>query len=365
MRQTFARVNLAAYRRNLRAIRVEIGADCKLMAVVKADAYGHGLKKVAQAAQDEQVDFLGVALAEEGIALRDAGVRMPILVLAGLSPDSTAAAVEHHLTLTIHTPEQVDSARKAARALGLVAEAHLKLDTGMNRIGVKTAGELRALLRSIEEAGKVRVSGAFTHFASADRLDSDMTDRQLARFRELSALLPQGLLIHASGSSALLTRPDARFQMVRAGISTYGYSPVRTRVALEPILSWHAEITHVKEVSAGESVSYGATMTAQDAIRVATLAVGYGDGYNRLLSNKADVLVNGVRCKVLGRVCMDQIMVDVTRAGLVQAGRQAVLLGRDGGEMIGADELAELTGTIPYEVLLSISARVPRMYTDG
>lgn len=365
MRQTFARVNLAAYRKNLRAIRAGIGQGSRLMAVVKADAYGHGLVPVAEAAQEEKADFLGVALAEEGIALREAGIRLPVLVLAGLSQDSAASAIEHDLTLTVHTKEHVRAAQTAAKSLGKRADVHIKIDTGMNRIGVKTDDELRQVLSGIEEADAVRLCGAFTHFASADRLDSDMTDRQLERFEIMRALLPKGLLLHASGSSALLTRPDARFQMVRAGISTYGYSPVPSPVNLEPVLSWYAEITHVKEIAPGETVSYGATMTALEATRVATLAVGYGDGYNRLLSNKAAVLVNGARCPVLGRVCMDQVMVDVTRAGQVLAGSQAVLLGRDGEEFIGADELAGLIGTISYEVLLSISKRVPRVYANG
>lgn len=365
MRQTCAYVNLAAYRKNLRAIRAEIGPGCKLMAVVKADAYGHGLVPVAAAAREENVDYLGVALVEEGIALREAGNSLPVLVLASLSRESTAAAVEHGLTMTVFTAQQVRDAQKAAEACGLKADIHIKLDTGMNRIGVKSGDELREVLASIRESGAVRLCGAFTHFASADRLDSDMTDRQLERFEDLRAMLPKGLLLHASGSSALLTRPDARFGMVRAGISTYGYSPVKTRVRLEPILTWFAEITHVKDVAPGESVSYGATMTVQEPIRVATLAVGYGDGYNRLLSNKAEVLVNGIRCRVLGRVCMDQVMADVTQAGPVSAGQLAVLLGGEGSAFIGADELAGLIGTISYDVLLSISRRVPRVYTNG
>lgn len=363
LRKTIAQVDLSKYRENLRSLRAAMGEGVKLMAVVKANAYGHGLVHIAQAAQDERVDYLAVALAEEGAQLREAGIDLPILVLAGLSPDSTLEAVAHGLTLTVHTPDHVAHARQAAERLGKQAQAHIKLDTGMNRIGVKDSTELRDLLALLGTIPTVALTGAFTHFASADDPNPGMTDRQLARFQEFAQLLPGKLLLHASGSSALIKRADARLNMVRAGISTYGYSPVPTEIPLKPVLSWLAEITHVKQIAPGETVSYGATFTAQRATRVATLAVGYGDGYSRLLSNTGEVLINRTRCKVLGRVCMDQVMVDVTDAGSVEIGSQAILIGSDGAQAIGADELARKIGTIPYEILLSISSRVPRVYS--
>ncbi len=365
MRQTFARVNLSAYRNNVRLLKAAMGPDVRLMAVVKADAYGHGLVPVSRAAQEAGADALAVALMEEGRALREAGVTLPILVLAGLSRESTLDAVRLDLTLTAHTPAHLQSASEAASQLNKTADIHLKVDTGMNRIGLKTKAELRELLAMFDALPAIRLTGAFTHFASADQLTSGMTSLQLERFLELAQPLPPGLCLHASGSSALITRPDARLNMVRAGISLYGYPPVATPLPFLPVLSWQAEITHVKEIAAGETVSYGATLTADRQTRVATLAVGYGDGYSRLLSNKAQVLVNGRRCRVLGRVCMDQIMADVTEAGDVRPGMAATLIGKDGGEFIGADELANLEGTISYEVLLSISGRVPRVYTNN
>lgn len=364
VRQTIAHVHLGVYRQNVQALREALGPGVKLMAVVKSNAYGHGLVQIAQAAQEEQVDFLAVALAEEGVILRQAGITLPILVLEGLSQSTTLQAVLYDLTLTVHTEAHLRYAREAAKSTGKTARVHLKLDTGMNRIGIKDKEELPAFLDQLFMTPGVRMKGVFTHFACADSPDTRMTDQQLKRFQEMLALLPSGLLVHASASAAALLREDARFSMVRAGISLYGYPPVKTTVSQRPILSWVTEIIHVKNIGPGDSVSYGATMTADRAMKVATLAVGYGDGYHRVLSNKAEVLINGTRCRVLGTICMDQMMVDVTAAGEVAVGSQAVLIGRDGEEEITADELANLAGTISYEVLLSISSRVPRVYLN-
>ncbi|NLX83600.1 MAG: alanine racemase [Clostridiales bacterium] len=362
MRQTIARIHLDIYRDNIRAMREAIGPDVKLMAVVKSNAYGHGLVQIAQAAQEEQVDFLAVAIAEEGVILRQAGIDVPILVLEGLSAQSTRQAVLYGLTLTVHTKEHVQNAYAASKECGKPADVHLKLDTGMNRIGVKDKEEIPQLLDLLATMPQVRLRGAFTHFACADNADQGMTDAQLARFFKMIELLPKGLLLHAGASSAALMRPDTRFSMVRVGIALYGYPPVQTKVKLRPVLSWETEIIHVKEIRPGDSVSYGATMTANRPRKVATLAVGYGDGYKRLLSNKVSVLINGKRCPVLGTICMDQTMVDITDAGPVEIGSRAVLIGRDGEEEITAEELANIAATISYEVLLSISSRVPRTY---
>lgn len=364
MRQTYARIDLNAFSHNIQAVRQAIGKDVMLMAVVKADAYGHGLCQMAEHAEKNGVDYLAVALAEEGAALRDAGISLPILVLAGLSEESTGMAVEAGLTLTVHTREHLRYAEDAAANHQKPALVHIKLDTGMNRIGAKSREELRALLLMMQELKNIRLTGAFTHFACADDVSADYTLDQLHRFNGFVEELPEGLLLHASGSSALLRFPEARLNMVRAGISLYGYSPVKTTVDLKPVLSWFAEITHIKTAQEGEYVSYGATAWLQRETKIATLAVGYGDGYSRGLSNKACVLINGKRCPVLGRVCMDQIMVDITGAGNVKIGDKAVLLGQSGNEKINAKDLADMLNTIPYEVLLSISSRVPRIYQD-
>ncbi len=362
MRQTYARISLDNYQKNILAVRSLLGSGVRLMAVVKADAYGHGQEKIAGSAEQAGADWLGVAMAEEGIALRKAGIKLPILIFTALKQQDAFSALEHGLTLCAYSPEHLGSIQAAADKTGRAADVHVKLDTGMNRIGARDESELNALLESIHRSPGIRLTGAFTHFACADDPDPAYTNRQLARFHQLTRLLPQGILLHAAGSSALLTRPDTHFDMVRAGIALYGYSPVKTSLKLLPVMSWSAEISHVKFIAKGDSVSYGATFTADKPMRIATVSVGYGDGFSRLLSNRGSVLINGCRCRVLGRVCMDQIMADVTEAGGVKPGDEAVLIGGQGDERINADELAAQMGTISYEVLLNISKRVPRRY---
>ncbi len=362
-RRTFARVDLGAYAANVRALRRMIGGDTKLLAVVKADAYGHGLVPVARTAEKAGADWLGVALAEEGETLRGAGIRLPILILGPANEAGTRAAVKSGLTMAVFTPSHIRMAQQSAEATGLEAQVHIKLDTGMNRVGVKTAEELSALLDALAHARGIRLTGAFTHFADGGNPDTRFTDGQLARFQTFLPLLPPGILIHAAASSAL-PRADARFGMVRAGIALYGYPSVAYSERMMPVMRWEAEVTHVKEVAAGEAVGYGVTFHAREPMRLATIAVGYGDGYSRLLSNRGQVLLGGRRCPIIGRLCMDQVMVDVTGADRIRVGESAVLLGDQGDERILADELAELLGTIPYEVLLAINGRVPRIYAE-
>ena len=360
-RRTFARVDLAACQENVKAVKRMLGSECKLLAVVKADAYGHGQTHIARAAEQAGADWLGVALAEEGEILRGAGVQLPILILGPVNEAGMRVAVSHQLTLTVFTKAQVDMAQQAAVACGKTAEVHIKLDTGMNRIGVKSAEELQDLLAALEKAPDVRLTGCFTHFADGGNPDTSFTDSQLQRFREMLPLLPEGCLTHAAASSALM-RLDARFQMVRIGIALYGYPMGSYSEVVRPILQWEAEITHIKTVAPGEAVGYGVTYRADRPLQVATIAAGYGDGFSRRLSNLGQVLVGGKRCPIIGRMCMDQCMVDVTGAGPVQVGDSAVLLGRQGEAQLLADEIAGWLGTIPYEVLLCISPRVPRVY---
>ncbi|MDD3571909.1 MAG: alanine racemase [Eubacteriales bacterium] len=362
-RRTFARVDLGAYAANVGAVRRMMGPDVKLLAVVKASAYGHGLLPVARAAEKAGADWLGVAITEEGEFLREAGIRLPILVLAPVNAAGALAAVRCGLTLSVFTPDHIQALQAAAIASGLEARAHVKLDTGMNRVGVKTEQELVALLEAACPARGVKITGAFTHFADGGNPDTRFNDGQLARFGDMLTLLPPGLLIHAA-ASATLPRPEARFDMVRAGISLFGYLSVAYSEAIRPVLTWEAEITHVKDIGTGEAVGYGVTYRAKRPVKVATIAVGYGDGYSRSLSGKGQVLVNGRRCPIIGRLCMDQMMVDVSGAGPVYAGDNAVLLGQQGEEHILADEIAGWMGTISYEVLLAISQRVPRIYVE-
>ena len=369
-RGTYIQVDLGAIARNTRALKESIAPTPHMMAVVKANAYGHGLMEVARTALNNGADHLGVAIPEEGEALRQGGVTAPILVLGAVNEKGARASVRWGLTQAVFDAERVRLMEEAAKSQGKEALAHIKIDTGMGRIGVRDEKELQAVLSALETAPHVRVTGAFTHFADADGADDAYSRRQFERFEAMRKLLPKGILLHAAASAAGARYPFARYDMVREGIALYGCAPVRECPELTPALSWHTEIVYVKELPPGECVSYGCTYVTEKITRVATLPVGYGDGYHRALSGKAQVLIGGTRCPVLGRVCMDQMMVDVTNApeGSAFIGAPCVLLGRQGNEEISADELAAWAGTISYEMLLAATARVPVHYlqeTDG
>ena len=366
-RETFVQVDLGAIAANTRTLKAAIAPTPHMMAVVKANAYGHGAVPVAKTALKNGADFLGVAIPEEGEALRRAGVSAPILVLGGVNAWGAEASVRFGLTQAVFDPERVRMLESAAARQEKTVSVHLKCDTGMGRIGVRTEDELKRVLQEIEASPHVRLTGAFTHFADADGPDEAYSLGQIAAFEKLLALLPKDILIHAAASAAGLRYPQARYQMVRQGISLYGCPPLPDAPKLLPALSWHTEVAYVKTIPAGTCVSYGRTFMADKETRVATLPVGYGDGYHRAMSGKAFVLIGGVRCPVLGRVCMDQMMADVTnvppeKCGL---GAPAVLLGRQGDEEITADELASWAGTISYEMLLAITARVPVEYIEA
>ena len=337
-----------------------------MLAVVKANAYGHGLTQVAKTALQNGADWLGVAIPEEGETLREAGVEAPILVLGAVNEKGAEASVRNRLTQTVFDPERIRMLEDAAKKLNMTADVHLKCDTGMGRIGVRTEEELRAVLDAIKSAPHVRLTGAFTHFADADGNSNDYSLNQIEVFNQFVALLPKNILIHAAASAASLRFSQARYGMTRQGISLYGCAPVKEAPELKPALSWHTEIVYVKHLPAGACVSYGCTYRAEKPMRVATLPVGYGDGYHRALSGKAYVLIGGKRCPVIGRVCMDQIMADVTDVPEEKLflGAPAVLLGRQGNEEITADELASWAGTISYEMLLAATARVPIIYDN-
>lgn len=334
------------------------------MVVAKADGYGHGLEAVGQTAQREGADFLGVALAEEGIALRQAGVKLPVLCFGVLNRAGFEAAVEWGLTVTVPDERSACIAAQAAYQACKPLDIHLKLETGMNRVGMSSPEELRNTLNIIENSPRLRLKGAYTHFADADSPGNAYTHDQAQRFHALCNLLPKGLIIHAAASGGALFYPEYHFDMVRMGIALYGYPPQNSPVSFLPCMELTAEVTFVKEIAAGECVGYGCTYTARQPMRVATLGIGYGDGYPRLLSNSGRVLIRGVSCPIIGRVCMDQCMVDVSGVEDVMPGEEAVMIGRRGELSIGADELAEKCHTIPYEILLLPGRRVPHLYSD-
>ena len=362
-RGTYVLVDLEAIKSNVRKIRQFLPEQVRLLGVVKANGYGHGAVPVARACIEAGADMLGVAIPEEGEELRRFHVDAPVLVLGPVNEQNALADVKYHLTQTVYDAEGVRLMENACRMLSSHADVHLKIDTGMGRIGVRNEEEVQSVLDALKQAPHVHLTGVFTHFANADGESDDYSLLQMERFERLCALLPGNILRHASASAALLKYEDARFDMVRAGLVMYGCPPCPDMpFEVRPALSWLTEVSYVKWIESGECVSYGCTFRAERKTCVATLAVGYGDGYHRALSGKGEVLIRGVRCPIIGRVCMDQMMVDATEVCDVQIGDQAVLIGKQGNEEITAEELGQLCGTISYEMLLAHAGRVPVEY---
>ncbi|HCC33118.1 MAG TPA: alanine racemase, partial [Clostridiales bacterium] len=342
-----------------------------LMAVVKADGYGHGVLEVARTAQAAGAEWLGVAIPEEGLQLRRAGIGGPILVLGWTPPAQAASAVQADLTLTVSSLAAARDLAFAARGAGL-ARVHLKVDTGMGRLGVLTGREGLAEAVAICRLPGLRVEGAFTHFAAADEPDRTFTLRQLELFQDFLARLEEHqvtfALRHAANTAALIDLPESHLDLVRPGLGLYGYLPsrhLRPPPGLRPALTWRTQVSHVKILPAGSPVGYGRTYQTVRPTIIATLPVGYADGYPRSLSSAADVLLHSRRCRVAGRVCMDQLMVEVPDGLDIRVGDEVILLGQQGGDSIDADELAGRAGTIAHEILTGIGPRVPRVHLHG
>jgi len=347
------RVDMAAIRHNAAVLRAHIPEKTRLMAVVKANAYGHGLIPTARAVLQGGADWLGVATAEEGAALRAAGIQAPCLVLGNVSPQGAVIAVQSHLVQTVCDAQGVMLMQKACEEQGKSARVHIKIDSGMGRIGARTPEEVDSVLKALSECRSLSLEGAFTHFAKA--VDAERTKMQYERFMQLVQALPAGVILHAAASDAMLRYPQYHLDMVRVGIALYGCAGDMTR----PAMQWETQVVYVKDIGVGDAVSYDGTFTAVRPMRVATIAAGYGDGYARACSNRASVLIHGCRCPVLGRVCMDQTIVDVTHVPQTCAGDTVVLLGKQQGASITAQELADWADTIPYEALMWHRGRVP------
>lgn len=370
LRHTYAVIHLPALLKNIRFAKRHLKPETKFLAVIKSNAYGHGIVQVGRYLEKSRlVDMLAVAIPEEGVKLREHDITLPILILGVTDPDHVPAVVVNDLTSAVFTPEQVYLFERCARAAGKDAHVHLKLDTGMRRIGVVSNEELDAMLDAFDACPHVRFDGVFTHFAKSES-DPAFTKLQAARFDAFVARIrARGFspTVHAANSGATLDFPELQYDMVRFGISLYGYHPDPKRtpdVGLTPVLSLVSHISHLKTLPAGEGVSYGLKYTTSHLTKVATLPIGYGDGYKRCLTGKADVLIGGIRCPQIGTICMDQMMVDVTEVPGVAVGDEAVLIGRQGNQRITADEIANKAETISYEILLSISDRVPRLYEE-
>ncbi|HEY0505318.1 MAG TPA: alanine racemase [Lysobacter sp.] len=353
---------------NLRSIRAHVGVP--VMGIVKANAYGHGLVRVALHLQAQGVEQLGVAFVEEGIALRQAGVTTPILVLGGIFGPQVAQYLAHDLEITVSSLDKLRQVEAAAQAMGRKAVVHLKIDTGMERIGVHSYSAGPFIEAAVASSWCV-VKGIYSHLACSDDPASPMTLQQVERFREacahferIGAPMP---LRHLANSGGVLHFPETWLDMVRPGIVLYGVQPdpaSRRTVALKPAMSLASQVVYFKVVKAGNTVSYGGTWAAPRDTRVVTVPIGYGDGYPRALSSRAQVLIRGQRHPVVGRVCMDQFMVDIGQ-GSAWNEDEVVLIGCQGEESITAEELAGLAGTIPYEILTGLNDRIPREYVGG
>ena len=366
LRSTWVEVDLARIGRNFDRLKA-LAAPAKVLAVVKANAYGHGLAEVS-CYLASRADYIGVAVLEEGILLREKGVTTPILVLGGIWGDQIPQYIRHGLTLTASSVGRLDQIAAAARALGRAAKVHLKIDTGMERIGVHYYSAATLQEAALRCGLWIEVEGIYSHFANADAADLGHARLQLERFQDVLSFyekrsLPTPLR-HMANSAALLQLPESRMDMVRPGILLYGVLPDAGLVrpeGIEPALAWKSRVVYFKVVRPGHPVSYGSTWQSDHAVRMVTVPVGYGDGYFRSLSNKAAVLIRGRRYPQVGAVCMDQIMVDIENDSAYN-GDETTLIGADGSERITVEDLAAWAGTIPYEILTAINTRVPRLY---
>ena len=365
-RPTWCDIDLAALERNYSAIKQVVGAS-KMMPVIKADAYGHGLTQIGTRLQEIGAPCLAVAYVEEGLALRAAGITVPIQVLGGAVTRQIPLFLEHGLTFTAPSVDKLLQISDAAEAANTTAKVHLKIDTGMERIGVHHYNA-DTLFEAALSCTSLEVEGVFSHIASADDTDLESARIQLERFLEALDFYDRRSLPtptrHIANSAAIVALPEAHLDLVRPGLLLYGIEPTdqtSKTIIVEPLLSWRSEVIYFKVVEAGSPVSYGGTWAPEHSTRVVTLPVGYADGYRRGLSNRAQVLIKGNRHNVVGSVCMDQTMIDIGTASAYN-GDQVVLVGSDGNQQITIRDLALWSDTVPYEILTSITARVPRRW---
>ncbi|WHH61247.1 alanine racemase [Petroclostridium sp. X23] len=346
----------------------------KIMGVVKANAYGHGAVTVSRTLLDAGADYLAVASLDEATELRKAGIQAPLLLLNHIGIDQCDSAVQYGLTQTVYDQRQADAVSEAAIHSKKRAKVHVKIDTGMTRVGLKWDEAVNEILKYARMPG-IELEGIFTHFASADELDSTYTKMQFERYLWLiEKLKMKGLEIplkHVCNSAAAIRYPQMHLDMIRSGIALYGCYPSdeveRSSISLKPVMAFKTKVIRINEVDAGASVSYGRIFTSKTRTRIATVPAGYADGYNRLLTGKAKVLINGQIARVIGKICMDQCMIDITGiSGNVEVGDDVVLFGKQKDMEILSDDLASLIGTINYEIISSVARRVPRYYIrDG
>ncbi|NLZ53773.1 MAG: alanine racemase [Thermoanaerobacteraceae bacterium] len=374
IRPTWAEINLDNLRHNIMEIKRITSSATRLCAIVKADGYGHGAVEVAREALACGVSYLGVAFLDEAVELRENGITSPILIL-GFTPENLFDRIlEYNITQTVYNFNSAVTLSEYALKRNKKAKVHIKIDTGMSRIGFCPETCTTAEFKKLILLQGLEIEGIFTHFARADERDRSCTNGQFHIFTEVvNAIEESGYKIpikHVANSAGILQYPETHLDMVRPGIILYGLYPsgevTKNLISLKPVMSLKTRVSNVKVLPKGRAISYGGTFITQRQSVVATLPVGYADGYSRLLSSKAHVLIKGQTAPVVGRICMDQCMVDVTDVrGSVSIGDEAVLIGDDGNHRISAEEIAKLTGTINYEVVCGISKRVPRVYISG
>ncbi len=374
-RATRAEIDLTAFRHNLQNLRKYLDPQARIMAIVKADAYGHGAVSCARiAVESGAANYLGAGVIEEGIELRENGLNAPILILGSIFPDEAEDLVRHNLATILCTQPLAQALSKEAEKQDKTVSVHIKVDTGMNRLGISPEN-LPTLLDQVRNLKNLKIEALSTHFSSADDEDLSVTQAQLEKFQTaLTILQKEGVhtpIVHCANTSALFKFPESHFNMVRPGLILYGVLPspsLRPVIdqgenPFQPVMQWKSQIILLKPIAKNQPVSYSGSFTTQRDSLIATLPIGYADGLHRMLSNKMDVLIRGRRAPQVGNICMDMILIDVTDIPDVQAGDEVVIFGRQGDEMISVEELAVKGKTIPYEILCSVSKRVPRIYT--
>ncbi|MEO0454254.1 MAG: alanine racemase [Verrucomicrobiota bacterium] len=359
--RSWCEIELSALEHNIKAVRNLVGPECAIMPMAKADAYGHGMVECSTVFERAGADMMGCANVIEGVALRKAGIQLPILLLSGVLPDELKTILENDLTVTISSEREIAQVNRVAEILELTAEVHLKVDTGMARLGCERR-EAVHLMKKIMGSSHLALKGFYSHYACADE-DVKFSLEQWKVFEAIPS--PPGVLRHMCNSAGMLTLKATHADMVRPGLVLFGAPCLKGfKDLLRPALSWFARVVRVREVAKGTTISYGATFATKRTTKIATLSVGYGDGYFRSLSNRGQVLIAGQFCPILGRVTMDQIVVDVTHVHSVKVGDTVTLLGRDGEREISATEMADWAETIPYEIWCHITDRVIKCHRD-
>ncbi len=368
-----ANVDLGAIRHNLLEIRKKVSSDTKIMAIIKADAYGHGAVPLAKAiGESSSVDAYGVAIIEEAVELREAGITIPILILGFTPKEQYDLVVDYDIAQTVFQYDMAAALSEEAKRQGKTAKIHIKLDTGMTRIGYSDKKESIEEIKRIAELPNLMIEGLFSHFACADETDKTSANKQLQRYMDFNRLLEEEKIFipvkHIANSAGIIEFPEANYNMVRCGIATYGIYPSdevnQADIKLIPAMELKSHVIYVKDVEAGVGVSYGATYVTNKKTRIATIPVGYADGYSRNLSNQGKVIIHGQYAPIIGRICMDQFMVDVTDIKDVKQGDIVTLLGRDGEAYISAEELSEWSHSFAYELVCNVGKRIPRVYLE-